>query len=146
MSPKCELFIKRLGALTNVDTDDYMESRLYELCELVENDPDSSLVIPHIFAFFEAHPEADFGAPGPLVHFLEKQPDYEEYLMESIARKPTAPPIWMINRILTITTLPERRTTLLNLLQSVLTNLNADEYARDQAENYLSYQAGRRRS
>jgi hypothetical protein len=146
MSANSELFIERLGALIDVDTDDYLEGRLYDLCSLIEKDPDSSSVIPHIFAFFEAHPKADFGAPGPLVHFLEKQPDYEEYLMESIARKPTAPPIWMINRILNVTIPPEKRTTLLNMLQSVLANPNADEYARDQAENYLTYQAGRRRS
>jgi len=146
MSANSELFIERLHALTDVDTDDYLVNRLYDLCMLIEDDPDSSSVIPHIFAFFEAHPEADFGAPGPLVHFLEKQPDYEKHLIKSVARKPTAPCIWMINRILNVTISPEKRTTLLNLLQSVLTNPNADEYARDQADNFLAYQTSRRRS
>ena len=146
MSANSELFIERLHALTDVDSDDYLENHLFDLCLLVEDDPDSSSVIPHIFAFFEAHPEADFGSPGPLVHFLEKQPDYKGHLIESIVRKPAAPCVWMINRILNSKISSEKRASLIDLLLSVLTNPRADEYARDQAEHVLTYQTSRRRS
>jgi len=145
MSANSELFIARLHALTDVDTDDYLVSRLYELCALVENDPDSSSVIPYIFAFFEAHPEADFGAPGPLVHFLETRPDYEEHLIESVVRKPIGPTVRMVNAILNSQIPLGKRTALLDLLRSVETNPQGDELARDQAEHYITYQAGRRR-
>ena len=145
MSANSELFIERLNALTDVDTDDYLVNRLYELCDLIENDPDSSSVVPHIFAFFEAHPEADFGLPGPLVHLLEKQPDYEEQLIESVSRKPIVNTVSMINRILNSNISSQKRAVLLDLLRSVETNPEG-EYAREQAELFLKFQAKRHRT
>ena len=49
----------------------------------------------------EDFPEADFGQPGPLTHFVEGfyKSGYEELLYQSIKRKPTLHTIWMVNRI-----------------------------------------------
>ncbi len=122
MSANSDLFVSRLHALTDIDTDDDLVTRLYDLCYLVEDDVDAPEVIPHIFAFLEAHPDADFGAKGPLAHFLEKQPDYEKYLIESMTRRPTAQCVWMVNAILNSPLLPEKRGSLLGLLASVETH------------------------
>lgn len=53
--------------------------------ELLEQLPANiaSHVYPVVFAFFEKHPEADCGAPGPLVHHIEHYyPNYVETLMQ----------------------------------------------------------------
>jgi hypothetical protein len=142
MSANSESFIAQLHALTDVDRDDNLVVRLYDLCDLVEDDPDPSSVVPHIFAVFEAHPEADFGLPGPLVHFLEKQPDYEDQLIESVSRKPIVNTVSMINRMLNSNISSQKRAELLDLLRSVETNPQG-EYARDQAEFFLEIQAKR---
>jgi hypothetical protein len=145
MSANSELFIDRLRSLSNVETDDNLVSRLYDLRYLIENDPDSSSVVPHIFAFFEAHPEADFGATCPFIHFLEKQPDHEKYLIASVERKPTYPAVQMINRILNSNISSNRRSELLALLKAVEANPENDQQARDHAEHFLEYQTKRRR-
>ena len=54
-----------------------------------------------IFLYFEAHPEADCGSPGALVHHIEKYyPNYVDALIQSVNRQPTFYGVWMINRIL----------------------------------------------
>ena len=57
------------------------------------------LVAP-ILDFISKHPEVDFGAPGELVHFVERfyHQGYEELLMESVLKSPTVHNIWMLHR------------------------------------------------
>jgi hypothetical protein len=139
-------FIEGLDSLADVDTDDYLSPKLYDLCELLKDEPDASSVIPRIFAFFRTHPDADFGTPGPLIHFLESRPDYEDHLVESLEMKPTVPTVQMLNRILNSNISDAKRSSLLALLRAASTHPNADEVAREQAEHYLTFQAKRRES
>jgi hypothetical protein len=55
-----------------------------------------------ILQFMEKHPSIEFGAPGALVHFVEKfyRKGYEEKLLESISRKPIQHTVWMLNRLI----------------------------------------------
>ena len=56
--------------------------------------------LPPILDFISKHPEVDFGAPGELVHFVERfyHQGYEELLMESVLKSPTVHNIWMLHR------------------------------------------------
>ena len=49
----------------------------------------------------EYNPDADFGAPGALTHFIEQfyQNGYEELLLKSVRRKPTAHNVWLLHRL-----------------------------------------------
>ncbi len=74
---------------------------LYEAVEVLEPGPLEPEAIAAVFRFFEGHPEADHGMPGPLVSLLEKQRgQYERELTESVARSPVPSTLWMVNRIL----------------------------------------------
>jgi hypothetical protein len=99
---------------------------------------------PRIFYIFETYPDADFGTPGPLVHLLEKHPGaYENELEDSLQRRPSPHPVWMLNRILNLHLTPERRRHLLNLLQSVIANPRASDSAKSNAEYFLENQISR---
>jgi len=143
MSAKSLQFIEQLKGLPTYDRKGDLIEQLYDLCYLIEDDPDSSEVIPHIFAFFEADPEADIGLPSPLVRFLEAQSTYEAFLIESVLRKPVANTIWMVNSVLNTKLTPERRAFFLDLLRGVEMNPRADEIAKDHAENVIAYQMKR---
>jgi hypothetical protein len=55
-----------------------------------------------LLKLLEKYPDADFGAPGPVVHFVERffKKGYEALLVASLKRKPTAHTLWMLNRII----------------------------------------------
>ena len=89
--------------------------------------------------FMERLDESDLGAPGPLVHTLEKLPGYEVNLFESVARKPTPLSLWMINRILNVTTEDDRRRHLITIFQESLSHQLASDETRQQAEDFLKY-------
>jgi hypothetical protein len=55
-----------------------------------------------VLRFIENHPDEDLGAPGPLVHFVERfyRRGYEDQLVESVRRRPTELNLWMLNRLI----------------------------------------------
>jgi hypothetical protein len=56
--------------------------------------------IESILELMEDNPDSDFGAPGALTHFIEyfSQNGYEELLLQSVRRKPTAHNVWLLHR------------------------------------------------
>jgi hypothetical protein len=73
--------------------------RLYELVD------DLKLVGPspgHVRAILrgiaDSHPMAHFGSPGPLVHYVETFPGFEDALFELAASTPTSHFLWMLGR------------------------------------------------
>jgi hypothetical protein len=81
--------------------------------------------------------EVDLGAPGPLAHTLEALGGYEPSLLESVARKPTALTLWMVNRILnSLSGAPERRV-YLAALEDSLVHPGASASAREAAAGFL---------
>lgn len=134
-------FIDELEALPSPEENDYLESELYRITEPVKAIPTIDDAVPHIFRFFESHPNADFGTPGPLVHLLEAHPGkYEWELEQSIHRSPSPQPVWMVNRILNSDLPQQQREHWLSLLRSVLSHPKATESARDNAEMFLEDQ------
>jgi hypothetical protein len=86
-----------------------------------------------ILGFMEAHPLADLGTPGALVHHVERffGQGYEALLLASIARRPTAHTAWMLHRVMNGTRDPKRRREYLALLQGAGRHPAADEAVRD---------------
>lgn len=75
------------------------ERRLYKLVD------DLKLVGPspgHVRAILrgiaESHPMASFGSPGPLVHYVEGIPGFEDVLFELAASAPRSHFLWMLGR------------------------------------------------
>jgi len=93
-----------------------------------------------ILRFIEDHLAIDFGTPGALVHQVEKfyQQGYEELLLESIYRKPTALTLWMINRIVNGTKDPEMRRRLVAAMEAAGENPLADPNAKQMAGRFLA--------
>ncbi len=72
------------------------------LAAQVASDPAGVALLPDLFKILEAHPDDDFGMPGPLVHAAEKffRKGYEEALAESVQRSPNFCNLWMLNRVI----------------------------------------------
>lgn len=89
--------------------------------------------------FIEDHPNIEYGTPGPLVHFVERfyQHGYEERLLESVLRKPTAPTVWMLNRVINGTKEPEVRRRLVAAMEAARVNPLADQNARQMADRFV---------
>jgi hypothetical protein len=122
----------------DLSSDDYL-LRLNDLCKEIATAEDRASAIQPILRFMEQHPDEDFGAPGPFVHLLEKLPGYEPELLNSLRRVPTALTVWMLNRIINVST-GDARARLLALMREISGNASADAGARDAATDLLRYQ------
>ncbi len=96
--------------------------------------------VPAILNLIERFPDAEFGAPGPLVHELEAIPGYENLLMGSLQRQPAGLTVWMANRILNSELVPNVRATWLSILTDVLRHPNASEATKEVASEFLEHQ------
>jgi len=92
-----------------------------------------------ILAFMEAYPEIDFGAPGPLVHFVESfhGRGYEERLAASLQRKPTSMTAWMLNRLINGTQLVESRRGWIAMMRSAGNHVLADSSVRLRVAHFV---------
>jgi hypothetical protein len=95
--------------------------------------------VGEVLNFMERHPSTDFGAPGALVHFVERfyRNGYEEKLLESVNRKPTAITVWMLNRLLNGAKTEAERQALWRALDGVQANPLADSSATQMAKRFL---------
>jgi hypothetical protein len=93
-----------------------------------------------IFRFMEDHPAADFGAPGPIVHAMEKLGGYHDALAESIERHPIPLTLWMVNRILNSRLPAGERTRWVEALRRTAADPKASPEAREEASSFLRHQ------
>jgi hypothetical protein len=117
--------------------------RLNELLAGFAALPGCERVAPALLALLERHPQADFGAPGPLVRALESQPDYPALLAASLERQPTELTAWMANRLLNSKLAREDRSAWLKRLAAVSSHPLAAAGVRDSAIRFLDFQASR---
>ena len=91
--------IERLDRIPKDESD--LVAPLYEaLDEDVEVD-DPRNFFPLAFKYMRERDPAEFGAPGPLSHVIEKYfPDYVGDLADSLKIKPTEPTLFLAQRIL----------------------------------------------
>jgi hypothetical protein len=95
--------------------------------------------MPAMFSLLERFPDAEFGSPGPLVSELEVIPGYETLLELSVARQPTELTIWMINRILNVSS-SEGHARWLSKLESTLHHPLASAHVREAARMFIQHQ------
>jgi hypothetical protein len=122
------------------DAGDDFEWRSRQLREKWKNEPNSYEALEPMLRFMENHPDVDYGAPGPLVHFTEMLPRYEEKLIESVERQPTPDTVGMLNRAINGKRDPQERRGLLSVMERVLKNVRADAVTRERAFDYLVFQ------
>jgi len=122
---------------------DDFEWQSHQLTEGWKNEPENPDIVESILRFMEGHPEIEYGTPGPLVHFVEAFPNYEEKLLESIERQPTPHTVGMLNRVINGKRDPQERQAILLVMARVLENAAADAMTRNRASGYLEFQ-GRR--
>lgn len=89
-----------LVALHDAITEDQEFELADEIVDAMEAYPQPFDLVAPVLDFISKHPEVDFGAPGELVHFVERfyHQGYEELLMESVLKSPTVHNIWMLHR------------------------------------------------
>jgi hypothetical protein len=135
-------FLDALAALPSVDEDPDLWRKVYDLTVPLEHH-DNSSIFPALFRFFEQHPHAEHGTPGPLVHLIERAlpSGYEQHLLDSIRRKPVPHTLWMANRLLNSPAVAgQLRDSLTSALQTTLGHPEADEVTRQEARQFLRHQ------
>ena len=95
--------------------------------------------VPTILRFIEEHPDVDFGAPGPLVHFVERfyAKGYEAELLASLARHPVPHTVWMLNRVINGTKKPKEREALVAQLRAVGAHPKANAETKKRAKEFV---------
>ncbi|HPN69579.1 MAG TPA: hypothetical protein PLZ32_08665 [Saprospiraceae bacterium] len=136
-------FIDIINNYTPFDIKDHRtdSNYLYELTDKLNADKDEVQAIEPIFRLIEKYPTNDFGSPGPLVHFIERFiGQYEQKLLESLDRKPTQLTVWMLNRVINGAKSKTMRLTLIQRLEGIIQNPNADNETRNEALDFLKFQ------
>jgi hypothetical protein len=117
--------------------------RLGELTDALKTLRDPEKAIPEMFAVMERLPDADIGSPGALVHTLEKFRGYEKELVLSVARCPSTPSVWMVNRILNTDLSSADRRMYMTLLEDAAAHPKTTEAVRLDARSFIVYQNGK---
>ena len=88
--------------------------------------------VDDVLAFMEQHPDIDFGAPGPLAHFIERfyGSDYKTALLASLVRKPTQHTVWLLNRVINGEREPDTRSVCLAQMQQIADDRSVEDDAR----------------
>lgn len=92
-----EEIITRLKNVAKEDEEYHMDD---DLIDAINEYPEPFELVEPILEIIGTHPRVDFGMPGDLVHFLEQfyKHRYEELLVSSVRKNPTAHNIWMVHR------------------------------------------------
>lgn len=108
--------------------------------DLFENE-DASLVIPSLFELLENYPDADFGAPGTIVHTLEGfEGQYEEQLFLSLSRRPSPLSVLMLNRIINSLSDTKKKKDYIELLHQLSISESINQNAKEEAKSFYNYQ------
>lgn len=102
-----EEIITRLQNAAKEDEEYYMDD---DLIDAINEYPEPFELVEPILEIIGTHPRVDFGMPGDLVHFLEQfyKHGYEELLVSSARKNPTAHNIWMVHRCFNDVNNPKR--------------------------------------
>lgn len=92
-----EEIITRLQNAAKEDEEYYMDD---DLIDAINEYPEPFELVELILEIIGTHPRVDFGMPGDIVHFLEQfyKHEYEELLVSSVRKNPTAHNMWMVHR------------------------------------------------
>ena len=134
--------IAELNSMIINDVEDYdAVEKINMLMDELEKNNDSHLACGAMISLLERNPEFEFGTPGEPVHTLEDHPGhYEEFLYQSLNRKPTDMTVWMLNRIINAEENEGAKKEQLKLMRKCASNPQADKLAKSSARNYIKYQ------
>lgn len=92
-----EEIIQALNKSVNTNSAYYLDDEINEAMMQYSNPIE---FVEPILEIIGSNPEVDFGMPGDLVRFVERfyKQGYEELLISSTRKKPTAHNIWMVHR------------------------------------------------
>ena len=144
-----EEITRQLEQIASDENFEYLAERLSE--SWIMSGVGAEAVEP-IVKFMEAHPEIDFGAPGALVHMIERpfgaesteRDSYEDVVLASIKRKPTMHTAWLLYRIINATSSSTKRDSFIQAFSDALGKQTLDEPTREQIMRFLEYQAARK--
>lgn len=95
-----------------------------------------------LLRLFERFPESDgYGLFRTILHGLERLPDYEHKVIESVQRKPARFNVLMVNRMMNAGVSTVGNTDLLALLRAVATNPESNEAVREDVRGFLEWQS-----
>ena len=143
MSRSVDDLIKGLRSFEPADDDNDNVHSLNELFDGFHVLADREEALPELFFLVERHPQADFGAPIPVVKELEKLPAFPKALAASLERQPTDLAAWMVNRLLNSPLPRDKRAAWIQRLTEVTTHPRAPAAARESATRFLDFQASR---
>lgn len=102
-----EEIITQLHNAAKEDEAYYMDD---DLIDAINEYPEPFELVEPILEIIGTNPTVDFGMPGDLVHFVELfyKHGYEELLVSSVRKNPTAHNIWMVHRCFNDVNNPKR--------------------------------------
>jgi len=114
------------------------ENEVYELVDEFKNYENPFVFVEPIIKLMEENPTVDFGAPGALVHFVEKfyKKGYEQLLVASLERYPTVHTVWMLHRIINDSLCPNRLE-YVGVLESIIKRADVDIEVKEEAQRFL---------
>lgn len=119
-----------------VDTDD-MEY-VVDICmeEMINKGAGEEMIEP-LFRLMERHPVSEFGCPGGIVQFIESFPNEEEFLLKSLNRKPTTHTLWMLNRLINVSS---NKGEYIKILKEISESTDFEKDVLEVAKDFLDYQ------
>ncbi|MCB1111532.1 MAG: hypothetical protein H7A37_08825 [Chlamydiales bacterium] len=117
---------------------DYL-ARLRQLTDHILLSPEKARALDPMLALLARYPNEDFGAPGPLVHAIEKCSDYERALFEYVEKSPTTTFVWMLRRLFNRSSDKAIRDRCKFLLEKIAGNQDVDDQIREDATICLQW-------
>lgn len=135
MESEIDELLRRLRE--SVESEDFL-AIAYEVTDELQTCENAADAVEPLLRLMEENGSVDFGTPGPLVHFVEEfyKRGYEEKLLESVGRRPTAHTIWMLNRLINGANGSAKKH-YLKTLKTVVTRPDVDASVRKVAEEFL---------
>lgn len=102
-----EEIITKLQNAAKENEEYYMDD---DVIDAINEYPEPFELVEPILDIIGTHPTVEFGMPGNLVHFVELfyKHGYEELLVSSVRKNPTAHNIWMVHRCFNDVNNPKR--------------------------------------
>ena len=118
-----------------IDSDDFI-GIAYEVIDKIKETENPFKYVEPFLRLMEENPDADFGLPGPLVHFMESFNGYEDLLLQSVNRKPTIFTVWLVKRVINDHKL-ENRDRYIDVLKKILNNDTVNKEVKQEVLRYL---------
>ena len=129
-------------SLANITSEEDFADHSYEIVKGWLSTGAGVDAVEPVLRFMEAHQDWDLGSPGDLVHFVERffGKGYEEELIASIQRLPTAHTLWMLNRLINGEKDGQRKARLLALMVASASAPDARPEVAEAARQFETFQ------